>query len=396
LNTRIYNVHVIDPGQQAIKINQNSALTHFTDYGEVACARIELTDAGRPHISNCYTGGIDGHRSRGWVIQDNSIEGFWCQSGLAEHAIHFWTGSRDTLIERNSLKDNARGIGLGLGQSGADWRTYADSPCPGVSGAGHYRGTVRNNMVFASRAALFSSGSGFDCGICLEQACNVSVLHNTVVSTQNPFSSIEWRFPLTSIDLYNNLVSYNLRERDGATASQAGNLQNASLSLFANGAGGDLHLAGSASQAINKGVTLAAGLSDDDYDGDLRPIGSARDIGADEYGIPAPAAVADLRLSQAVAAGGTLSGTLSWSPPAGATAADIKYAYSPINDANWASAASLPGPISVGAGVYGASAPYTTGTIFFAMKVQGPGGWSKVSNNVFWPHRELFFPSLQK
>ncbi len=47
LNTRIYNVHVIDPGQQAIKINQNSAYTHFADDGEVACSHIELTDAGR-------------------------------------------------------------------------------------------------------------------------------------------------------------------------------------------------------------------------------------------------------------------------------------------------------------------------------------------------------------
>jgi hypothetical protein len=80
LNTLIYIVHVIDPGQQAIKINQNSTYTHFADYGEVACSRIELTDAGRPHIwdinGSCYTGGIDGHNARGWVIRDNSIEGF--------------------------------------------------------------------------------------------------------------------------------------------------------------------------------------------------------------------------------------------------------------------------------------------------------------------------------
>ena len=81
LNTLIYNVHIIDPGQQAIKINPSSS-GYYTDDGTIACSHIELTDAGRPHIrDNCYTGGIDAHQSRGWVIRDNQIEGFWCDSG---------------------------------------------------------------------------------------------------------------------------------------------------------------------------------------------------------------------------------------------------------------------------------------------------------------------------
>ena len=53
-NTIIYNVHIIDLGEQAIKINQNGG--HFADYGVVACSRIELTDEGRTHIrNNCYS-----------------------------------------------------------------------------------------------------------------------------------------------------------------------------------------------------------------------------------------------------------------------------------------------------------------------------------------------------
>ena len=282
-NAFIYNVHIVDPGEQAIKINQNGG--YYADDGVIACSHIELTDAGRPHVSGCYTGGVDAHRARGWVIRDNVVEGFWCETGLSEHGVHFWTGSRDTLVERNVLIDNARGVGFGLMQSG-DGRVYDDDPCPGADYVGHFGGIIRNNFVFASRPELFSSEYGFDCGICLAQACGTQVLHNTVASTQAPFSSIEWRWPNTDAEIINNLVSHNLQQRDGAVASQAGNLDHASLSLFVDGAGGDLHLAESASWAINRGVPIAGGLCDEDIDGDPRPWGGGRDVGADEvYGI---------------------------------------------------------------------------------------------------------------
>ncbi len=284
LSTLIYNIHIIDPGEQAIKINPNPG-GYYTDNGVIACSHIELSDAGRAHVrNNCYTGGVDAHQSRGWTIRDNRIAGFWCALGLSEHAIHAWTGSRDTLVERNTLVDNARGIGFGLNESQpGSFRTYSDNPCPSASGyVDHYGGIVRNNTVFVSRAELFASDYGFDCGVCLWQACNARVLHNTVVSTQAPFSSIEWRFSNTRAEITNNLVSHNLRARDGALATQAGNLANAPFTLFANPSGGDLHLAAGASAAIDQGVSLAAGACDDDIDGDHRPDGPARDIGADE------------------------------------------------------------------------------------------------------------------
>lgn len=283
-NTLIYNVHVIDPGQQAIKINSNGSPLRYSDNGVVACSRIELTDAGRPQVTDCYTGGIDAHRAQGWRIHDNTIEGFWCDAGLSEHGIHLWTGSRDTLIERNVLIDNARGIGLGLGDA-TDGRTYGDGPCVGVPNIGHYGGMIRNNAVFVGDAALFASQFGFDVGISLEQACETSVLHNTVVSTQAPYSSIEWRFGNTTATLTNNLVSHNLRERDGATGTLAGNLEDAPLTLFVDAPSGDLHLAAGAAQAIDQGTPVPAGLVDDDIDGE--PRDSAPDIGADEW-IPGP------------------------------------------------------------------------------------------------------------
>lgn len=286
-NTLIYNVHIVDPGEQAIKINPG-ATGYFTDYGTVACSHIELTDAGRTQIrNNCYTGGVDAHQSRGWVVRDNRIEGFWCDAGLSEHAIHFWVGSRDTLAERNTLVNNARGIGFGLVESSTG-RTYADNPCPTAVGyVDHYAATARNNFVFANRAQLFASEYGFDCGICVWQTCGAQILHNTVASTQVPFSSIEWRFNNTVVDLTNNLVTHNLRDRGGVD-TQAGNLQNAPLTFFVNGANGDLHLNASATLAINQGVAMSAGLCDDDVDGNARPSGTGRDIGADELSRATP------------------------------------------------------------------------------------------------------------
>lgn len=110
LNTLIYNVHIVDPGEQAININPISS-GYYTDSGVIACSHIELTDKGRSKIrDNCYTGGIDAHRSAGWVVLDNLIEGFWCQKGISEHAVHFWGSSSDTIVERNNLINNARGV----------------------------------------------------------------------------------------------------------------------------------------------------------------------------------------------------------------------------------------------------------------------------------------------
>ena len=285
IGTRIYNVHIVDPGQQAIKINPytGEGADAFPDRGLIACSHVELTDAGRSHIrDSCYTGGIDAHQARGWTIRDNLIEGFWCNSGLSEHAIHLWRACRDPLIERNVLRNNARGIGLGLATSGPA-RTYADDPCPSAVGyVDHYGGIVRNNVVFANDAVLLDSSFGFDCGICLWNACGAQVLHNTVASTEAPFSSIEWRFDNTAVTLVNNLVTHTLMDR-GGTAVRAGNVENASFSLFVDGSDGDLHLVGSAHGAIDEGVAVEAGLCDADVDGDFRPYGPAPDAGADEY-----------------------------------------------------------------------------------------------------------------
>jgi hypothetical protein len=100
---------------------------------------------------------------------------------------------------------------------------------------------------------------------------------------------VEWRFANTTATVTNNLVNVALRERDGAAATLAGNVSGAAAAWFADAASGDLHLAPSASSAVDQGVACPV---TDDMDGEARPRGAAPDVGADETGPlvpPAPA-----------------------------------------------------------------------------------------------------------
>jgi hypothetical protein len=272
---RLYRLRLIDGAEQFVKVNPNAARSAFVDAGRVECSTFRLTDAGRPHVPSdflpCYTGGVDAHGARGWVVRLNRFEDIRCDKGLAEHAVHFWTGSRDTLVERNTIVDCARGIGFGLGER-TDWaRRYPDRAGQGY--VGHYGGLIRNNVVVATRP-------GMDTGVGLEQARGARVYHNTVYATPGAtgyFSSLDYRFPSTAADLRNNLVT-RITARNGATAQLARNVESVPATWFRNPARLDFHLRRGAG-AINQGVRVrGAGL---DIDGRPHAVGRP-DIGADE------------------------------------------------------------------------------------------------------------------
>lgn len=281
--TRIYDVSITDPGEQAIKINTSGA-GHHSDDGLIACSRIELTRAGEAFVtsqvssnSRCYTGGVDAHEAWGWTVRDNWIEGFWCDGAggeyLSEHAVHFWTGSRDTVVERNRLVNNTRGVGFGLGPGG---RSYDDAPCGDVNNAGHYGGVVRNNFITATDPALFASDNGVQEGVSLSSACNATVVHNTLAYSQAVNSAIEWRFAETSATIENNLATGRLWDR-GATASLKSNLADQATTGFVDLAAHDLHLVAGAA-AIGAGTASTTSV---DIDGEARDQ-AAPDVGADE------------------------------------------------------------------------------------------------------------------
>ncbi|MFH1438836.1 MAG: hypothetical protein ABIJ56_24215, partial [Pseudomonadota bacterium] len=271
----LHNIHVIDPGQQGIKVNRSYEHT-YVDRGRIECSLIELTDEGRPHVrDNCYTGGIDAHGAWGWEIRLNTIRGFWCPSGLSEHAIHFWQSSRDTLVERNLIVNCARAIGFGMYDYLEGMRAYDPNPYPDAAYLGHYDGIIRNNMIFADDTV-----TTYDSGINLHQTRGASAICNTIVTTMTPFNSIEWRWPDTDVYIADNLVSHNIMDR-GGSATLEGNIEDAPLSLFEVPADANLHLLPTAASAIDAGVSLAAGLCDEDFDGQSRDANP--DVGADEF-----------------------------------------------------------------------------------------------------------------
>ncbi len=288
--TKIHAVRILDPGEQAVKINNNPSVATYPDDGEITCSRIELSDAARAWVEGrfadgCYTGGIDGHHAKGWRFTDNVIKGFWCPTGLSEHAIHMWTGSRDTVSVNNILINNARGVGYGLAAYNPTnnlRRNYSDAPCGGRQNAGHYGGLVANNFILGNDPRLLNSSARFDVGVGLEDACDARVVHNTIVSTGYLFAGIDLRFVNTVGGIVaNNLSTHRLVVRDSATNTSTGhvNVWNAPTTLFRSVADdGDLHLLPTASTAINRGAMIP-GINDD-IDGD--PRDAMPDLGADE------------------------------------------------------------------------------------------------------------------
>ncbi len=277
---RIHDVEVVDAGRRGVAIDGTEGF--FADRGTIECSRIALTDDGRANVRDgCDTGGVDARGAVGWTVTRNEVTGFWCVEGLAQYAIHFWRGSKDTLVERNLVTDNARGVGLGLGEEAVDGeRAHEDVPdCQGY--IGHWGGFVRNNFVAASDPRLFISDGQVETGIGLEAACDARVVHNSVAFTQAPRSSgIEWRFAQSRQLLANNLSANRLVARDGASATLVTNVESVPLGYFVDVPSGDLHLTDAAEQALGAGSRLAGGFADEDYDGELRT--EPRDVGADE------------------------------------------------------------------------------------------------------------------
>ncbi|WP_028582585.1 right-handed parallel beta-helix repeat-containing protein [Desulfogranum japonicum] len=260
---RILNVHIIDPGQQAIKINQDAGKNYSAVSGLISDSHIELTDSGRAKVweinGSCYTGGVDGHHALNWTVSDNYIEGFWCENGLSEHGVHFWSSSADSLVEGNTIVNCDRGIGFGLGSSP------------------HYRGIIRNNMLFHDSGHAHS-----DVGIGLENAQGAKVYNNTIYHQHSYTNAIEYRFSgTTGGTIANNLTNKAIASRDGGSAQVFSNFTSAQAAWFVNASSGNLHLAYAVNGVVDAGTSIS-GLTND-IDGQSRPAGLGVDIGADEY-----------------------------------------------------------------------------------------------------------------
>jgi hypothetical protein len=367
----LYNLHIQDIGDQLVKVNPDVYPDRDgSEDGLLACSRLEYTT----QAPDEYTNGISAHDAHRWVVRDNEWYRIRTPGNAPVPTILFWSGSSDTVVERNLLVDCYQGISFGNAS--------------GVSGD-HVGGIVRNNFIYSSLP--------HDVVIEMVRAQGWLVAHNTALLL-NPDGDLNWGMEARFSDSQGTFA-YNLTnmriwdDRDGAQGTQVGNVTNAQESWFVDAAAGDLHLVNTATAAIDQAATLAE--VSDDFDGEARPIGAAPDVGADEYGIPAPEAVTDLYVTDVVT-NGTLTFTLRWTAPAHAATIALRYSHSPISEANWEAAALL-GTVSGSAESLTAAVPYWEGTFYFALKSQNADGvWSGLSNNAFWPHQDVFLPLVQR
>ena len=270
---RIYNVRLVDAGEQFVKSSARTSGASGVNNGIVEYSIMEYTTTARSN----YTNGVDVHQGASWIVRHNLFRNIRAPAGqLAGPAVLMWNGSRDSIIENNLFLNVQYGIALGLNGSKAD---------------DHVGGIVRNNFFHRN-----GSQSG-DVGITINNSANTKVLHNTVIVSGTYSNGIEYRFPATTgVEIRYNLMDAEVQQRDGATGTVSNNVTNAQPSWFVNAAAGDLHLVAIATAAIDKAAAHPSVPTD--YDAETRPQGTVPDIGADEFslGSQPPEAPTDVRV----------------------------------------------------------------------------------------------------
>jgi hypothetical protein len=254
---RLYNIHLINGGQQLLKTNPD-------DYGRgINNGVIEYSVFEyEPESRDWYANAIQVLGGANWVIRNNVIKNIKAPSGQqAGPAVLAWLQASGTVVEGNTFINCQREISFGL---------MDHSPND------HTGGIIRNNFIY--RDGTVENG---DVAIGVFDSPNTKVLHNTILIAGTYPNAIEYRFPdTTGVLIANNLVNKAITAREGATASVTGNNTSATADMFVDPTTGNLHLLPTAAAAIDR----ASPLTDVTLDWDEQPRanGGAPDLGADE------------------------------------------------------------------------------------------------------------------
>ena len=203
----LHNLHIKDTGEQMIKGSYDASKKEKgTDDGIVECSLLEYPQGIGPQY---YIGGIDIHNGKNWIVRNSIFKNIRSPDLnidlLAEHAIHFWSDSKNTVVENNLIINCDRGIGFGLGDRG------------------HQGGIIRTNIIY-------HNSSFGDVGIGLENAQGTMLDNNTIYFENDYPNAIEYRFSKSKqISIQNTKTNRQIKERDGGQATLENNQINSEL-----------------------------------------------------------------------------------------------------------------------------------------------------------------------
>lgn len=223
---------------------------------------------------------IDVVGGNNWVIRDNVISDFAKGGGDKISYGAFLKGnSQNGVFERNVVAcswvhDGGVRVGMSFGGGGSG-KAYCEGDC----GQEHQGGIMRNNVI------AFCS----DVGIYLNRASDVAVHNNTLYKTLG----IDVRFPQTTADVRNNVMTGAIDERNDGRYEGSANLlfdEDDFAARFADPEGLDFRLRDG--DGITGQADVAAFGVVDDLCGRARPP-TGFDIGAFEYGDGEPCSIRD-------------------------------------------------------------------------------------------------------
>jgi hypothetical protein len=252
---RVYNVHLVNAGQQLLKTNPNPDGSGI-DNGVVEYSLFDYA----PESRDWYANAIQVLAGRDWVIRDNFIRNIHAPRGeLAGPAVLAWFGASGTVVERNTFVNCQREISFGL---------VVRSPHD------HEGGVIRNNVIYRDQAV-----ANGDVAIGVFDSPGSVVANNTIVMSGSYPNAIECRFAGTSaVRVVNNLSNRRVTLRDGATATLTSNVDTASPEWFVDPRAIERHVRPEVSEVVGRGTALPNVV--DDWEGHARPIGRAPDVGA--------------------------------------------------------------------------------------------------------------------
>lgn len=193
----------VDSKEQFIKVSFNpNTPNKYSIGGIIRNCYFHFSRGIAPHY---YTGGVDGHAVRHWLIENNLFADIASPAqNISEHAIHLWNNSAFNVVRGNIIIDSDRGIGFGMARPQHPNVIYSN-----------LAGEIYNNFIYQS----VNDHPFSDVAIALESSPKTKVTNNFSYFEHDYPRAIEYRFRSTvDVVIENNRVNRRIASRDNGKA----------------------------------------------------------------------------------------------------------------------------------------------------------------------------------